>query len=118
MDRRSEHEAIRILCLFGKVVDRAAKDAFACLRTAAAGDAAADGRIADPENFGVDPVRIQRGSDLAQRSVGAAMLMRAAVYKHNFHKKSLQICFLLSYHSSKKKASGTVEQKTAAAFPV
>ena len=85
---------------------------------AAAGDASADGRIADPENFGIDSVRVQRGSDLAQRSVGAAMLMRAAVYKHNFHKKSLQICFLLSYHSSKKKASGTAEQKTAAAFPV
>ena len=117
MDRRAEHEAVRVLCLFGKVVDRTAEDAFACLGAAAAGDASADGRIADPENFGIDSVRVQRGSDLAQRSVGAAVLMRTAVYKHDFHRESLLIGFLLSYHSFRKNASGTAAQKAAAAFP-
>ena len=93
-----------------RLVDRTAEDAFACLGAAAAGDASADGRIADPENFGIDSVRVQRGSDLAQRSIGAAVLMRTAVYKHDFHRESLLIGFAVIPSARRAGTTAAYEQ--------
>ena len=87
MYRRAENEAVGLLRLLCKFVDRAAEDALARLRAAAARDAAADRLVADPEDLGVDPLRLQRPRDLPQCRIGAAILMRAAVDQKNF-------CFL------------------------
>ena len=46
---------------------------------AAAADAAADGRRADPENFRLHAAGFERLCDLLQGSVGAAVFVRAAV---------------------------------------
>ena len=79
MDRASEHKAVCRLRLPDKLDDRTAEDAFAFLAAAAAADAAADGRRADPENFRLHAAGFERLCDLLQGSVGAAVFVRAAV---------------------------------------
>ena len=86
MYRRAKDKAVGLLRLLCKFVDRAAEDALARLRAAAARDAAAGRLVADPEDLGVDPLRLQRPRDLPQCRIGAAIPVRAAIDQQNFHK--------------------------------
>ena len=88
MHRRAEDKSVRLTEFFGKFVHDAVEGAAAQLCARAAADAAADGLAADPEDLGFDPALFQCRGDLAQRAVGAAVLMRAAVHQKYFHCKN------------------------------
>lgn len=59
--------------------------AFAASGAAAAADAAANRLIANPQNFRFDAAFLDRAGDFAERGMGAAVLIGAAVEQKNLH---------------------------------
>ncbi len=89
--RAAEDEAVGLGGLGRELVDRVVVDAAAELGAAAAGHAAAHGPAPDPEYLGVDAVLHQRGRDLLERAVDAAVLVRAAVDEQYLHAMFLSL---------------------------
>ena len=90
--RRAEHKAIGLLGQRQHIGRRAAEDAPPGLGAAAAAHAAAHRLGADVVDRRLDAVGIQRAGHLAQRRVGAAMRVRAAVNQQNVHNIT-SVCF-------------------------
>lgn len=82
---RAEHEAVARFRLFGELVRRVVKDAFANFPALAAGDAVLHGPCAYLKNLRFDALFLQRFGDLAEGGIGAAVRARTAVDKQNFH---------------------------------
>ena len=80
------------------VADVVVEDAAACARclASAAGDAAADGFVADPEGFGVDAILLQLSRDFAERGGGVALLSGASVDEEYFHGTKIRFYFVSS----------------------
>lgn len=85
VDRRAEDIPVIIAGDGEKLVDFVIKDTLIPFGALVAADAAADGFGSDPEQIGADAVLVQRIPHRAQRRAGAAVLVRAAVDKQDFH---------------------------------
>ena len=84
MHRAAEHEGVGGLCLLDGLVDHAAEHSSIAAAAAAAADAAAHGLTADVQNLGLDALCLQFPGDEGKGSVGAALLVGAAVDEQNF----------------------------------
>ena len=83
--RRAHHDAVDFRQLGDGLVHGVVEHAFSRLAACAACDATGDGLGAHPRELGLDALGFERVSDLAQRGVGAAFLVRAAVDEQYFH---------------------------------
>ena len=83
--RRAEDEGIGGLGLLDGLVDHAAEHASIAAAAAAAADAAAHGLTADVQDLGLDALCLQLPGNKGKGSVGAALLVGAAVDEQNFH---------------------------------
>ncbi len=92
--RGAEHEGVGGLGLLDGLVDHPAEDAAIACGTAAAADAAAYRLGAHVQDLGLDAGGVQFPGDEGQCSVGAALLVGAAVDEQNFHVRYSPFCAL------------------------
>ena len=85
MYRTAEDEAVCFISFFPETVYHIIKNAFSCLYTSLAGNAAANRFIANPENLCFNPFFLQGIGHLAKRRISAALLMGTAIYQKNLH---------------------------------
>ena len=87
IDRRTEHEAVRLPGLLNDWVHHIVIEHAAARRllTGPAGGAVPDGAAAQKEDFRLRAAGFQRISDLPQGCVGAAVGPGAAINQQNFH---------------------------------
>ena len=96
IDRRTEHEAVRLPGLLNDWVHHIVIEHAAARRllTGPAGGAIPDGAAAQKEDFRLRAAGFQRISDLPQGCVGAAAGPGAAINQQNFH---VYACLPLRY---------------------
>ena len=99
--RCAENDRIGLLHQRQDLRHRPAKHALPCLGTAAAAHTAAHRGRADVENRCLYAAFVQRGGNLAECGIGAALLVRAAVDQQNIHDKHLRLYlhYTTSFHS-------------------
>ena len=88
MHGRTDDQSVADLHFIQRGIDEiVAEDAaaFAASGAAAAADAAANRLIANPQNFRFDAAFLDRAGDFAERGMGAAVLIGAAVEQKNLH---------------------------------
>lgn len=88
MHGRTDDQSVADLHFIQRGIDEIiAEDAaaFAASGAAAAADAAANRLIANPQNFRFDAAFLDRAGDFAERGMGAAVLIGAAVEQKNLH---------------------------------
>ena len=95
MNRRADHQTVAGLHPIQRGVHQIILEdaaASAVFGAAAAADAAANRPVADPQRFRFDAALLERAGDLAERGVGAAVFVGAAVEQKNLHAHSSR-CF-------------------------
>ena len=85
--RRTKNETVGLLRFLQNAVDNVVvKHATVVqLPAGAAADAAANRPVADPQRFRFDAALLERAGDLAERGLGAAVFVGAAVYHQYLH---------------------------------